>query len=136
MITSISLSLLNWPAFLRKTAAAALSLGLAAALIGLAACASVLVEGPTDEVIRQHAGSSFKSMGDASQQKVDFQVTKILRGNSHQSEGERGIAKGTWIFPIRCMATMKEGTETSAPIPLVLNFYKDQNGAWQTFTTE
>ncbi len=113
-----------------------MSLALATALIGLAACASVLVEGPTDEVIRQQASASFKAMGDASEQKVDFQVTQILRGNSRQSEGERGIAKGTWIFPIRCMATMKEGTETSAPIPLVMNFYKDHNGAWQAFTSE
>jgi hypothetical protein len=112
------------------------TLALALALLGLAACSSAKYAGPSDDVIRQQVGDTLKADSAGSEQNINFRVTQISHEDVFESDGARGIPKGTLIFRIICKTTMKEGTEAAAVVPLVIFFYKDGSGVWKSFTKE
>lgn len=103
-------------------------------LMGLSACSAAKAEGPKDEVVRKHVGDTFKQIAEASGQKIDFEITKITRGDVLESQGARGIPAGTLIFPLKSMVTIKKGAETSEPQPLEFFFFKDTYGEWQSYS--
>lgn len=111
-------------------------LAFALALLGLAACSSAKYTGPSDEVIRQQVGDILKSDSAGSAPKLNIQITKIWHDEASESNGARGIPKGTVLFRIKCVTAVKEGTENPALVPLEVYFYRDGNGAWKSFTKE
>ena len=112
------------------------ALAFALALLRFFGCSSSSYTGPSDYVIRQQAFDTLKADSAGSEQNIKFQVTKISHEDAVESNGARGIPKGTLIFRIICKTTMQEGTETPAVVPVVIFFYKDHDGAWKSYTKE
>jgi hypothetical protein len=112
------------------------ALAFALALLGFSGCASAEYTGPSDDVIRQQVFDTLKADSVGSEQNIKFQVTKISHENVIESDGARGIPKGTLIFHIICKTTMQESTETPAVVPVAIFFYKDHDGAWMSYTKE